>query len=73
MKVLVVEDEERIAAFVGKGLRASGFEVDIQRTGRGALDAGGANPGSAVAVGAAAATSSPGGAEATIGERPPGT
>lgn len=39
MKVLLVEDEERIATFVGKGLRADGFEVDIQRTGRGALEA----------------------------------
>jgi DNA-binding response OmpR family regulator len=39
MKVLVVEDEERIAAFVGKGLRANGFDVDVQCTGRGALDA----------------------------------
>ncbi|MFL5736574.1 MAG: response regulator transcription factor [Actinomycetota bacterium] len=39
MKVLLVEDEERIAAFVGKGLRANGFDVDVQCTGRGALSA----------------------------------
>lgn len=37
MKVLVVEDEDRIAAFLAKGLRASGLEVDCVATGTGAL------------------------------------
>ena len=33
MKLLLVEDEERIASFVGKGLRAHGYTVEWARTG----------------------------------------
>lgn len=36
-RILVVEDEERIAAFLEKGLRAQGFAVDWVTTGREAL------------------------------------
>jgi len=32
-KILIVEDEERIAGFVGKGLRAAGYAVEIVGTG----------------------------------------
>lgn len=35
--VLIAEDEERIASFVAKGLRAAGFRVDIVGDGREAL------------------------------------
>ncbi len=37
MRLLVVEDEERIAAFLLKGLRAHGYAVDWVKTGREAL------------------------------------
>lgn len=37
MRVLVVEDEERIAAFLVKGLRAGGHDVEAVGTGHGAL------------------------------------
>ena len=37
MKLLVVEDEERVASFVMKGLRAHGYGVEWVRTGRDAL------------------------------------
>jgi DNA-binding response OmpR family regulator len=33
VKLLLVEDEERIASFVGKGLRAHGYTVEWARTG----------------------------------------
>lgn len=33
MRILVVEDEARIASFIVKGLRARGYEVDTTRTG----------------------------------------
>ena len=33
MKILVVEDEPKTAAFLAKGLREAGFEVDVARTG----------------------------------------
>lgn len=36
-RLLVVEDNERIAQFVERGLRAAGYEVDVVREGRGAL------------------------------------
>ncbi|MBM6401344.1 response regulator transcription factor [Phycicoccus sonneratiae] len=36
-RILVVEDEERIAAFVAKGLRAAGMQPTTVRTGRDAL------------------------------------
>lgn len=32
-RILIVEDEERIAGFVGKGLRAAGYAVEIVGTG----------------------------------------
>ena len=35
--VLIVEDEERIAAFLDKGLRANGFTTVVAATGEGAL------------------------------------
>jgi DNA-binding response OmpR family regulator len=37
VKLLVVEDEERVASFLMKGLRAHGYGVDWARTGRDAL------------------------------------
>ena len=38
MRVLVVEDEERIAEFIRKGLTEHGYAVDIARDGEEALD-----------------------------------
>jgi DNA-binding response OmpR family regulator len=38
MNVLVVEDEERVAAFLGKGLRAHGYAVEWVQNGKEALD-----------------------------------
>jgi DNA-binding response OmpR family regulator len=38
MRLLVVEDERRIAAFLMKGLRAHGYEVDVAETGADALE-----------------------------------
>ncbi len=38
MRLLLVEDDEKIAAFVEKGLKSSGFAVDIARTGVEGLD-----------------------------------
>jgi DNA-binding response OmpR family regulator len=35
--LLVVEDEERVASFLGKGLRAHGYAVEWVQTGQGAL------------------------------------
>jgi DNA-binding response OmpR family regulator len=40
VKLLVVEDEERIASFVAKGLRAHGYAVEWARTGQEALQLG---------------------------------
>ena len=40
MKLLIVEDEERIAAFLAKGLRAHGYEIEWASTGRDALRLG---------------------------------
>ena len=37
MKLLVVEDEERVASFLAKGLRANGYGVEWVSTGRDAL------------------------------------
>lgn len=37
MKLLIVEDEERIASFLSKGLRAQGYDVTWVRNGRAAL------------------------------------
>ena len=37
MKLLAVEDEPRIAAFLAKGLRALGYEVGWASTGQQAL------------------------------------
>jgi DNA-binding response OmpR family regulator len=36
-RILIAEDEERISAFVGRGLRAAGFAVTIASDGRDAL------------------------------------
>lgn len=38
MHVLLVEDDERIVEFVGRGLRAEGYHVEVARNGRDALD-----------------------------------
>jgi DNA-binding response OmpR family regulator len=40
MKILVVEDEERIASFLHKGLTAHGYTVDWARTGQDGLQQG---------------------------------
>ncbi len=37
MKLLIVEDEERIASFLSKGLRAHGYDITWVRNGRAAL------------------------------------
>jgi DNA-binding response OmpR family regulator len=37
VKLLVVEDEERVASFLGKGLRAHGYTVEWVQTGQDAL------------------------------------
>lgn len=37
MKLLVVEDEERVASFLGKGLRAHGYAVEWARNGQDGL------------------------------------
>ena len=37
MRVLIVEDDERIVEFLRRGLKAEGFEVDTARDGRSAL------------------------------------
>jgi DNA-binding response OmpR family regulator len=41
MKVLIVEDERRIAAFLAKGLRRQGYDVDCAYTGSEALELAG--------------------------------
>ena len=41
MRVLIVEDERRIAAFLAKGLRRQGYEVDCVYTGSDALELAG--------------------------------
>ena len=38
MKLLVVEDEARVASFLDKGLRANGYDVEWARNGQEALD-----------------------------------
>jgi two-component system OmpR family response regulator len=38
MRLLLVEDDEKIAGFVEKGLKSSGFAVDVARTGPDGLD-----------------------------------
>ena len=38
MRLLLVEDDEKIAGFVEKGLKASGFAVDVASTGTDGLD-----------------------------------
>jgi DNA-binding response OmpR family regulator len=38
-RILIVEDEERIASFIDMGLRAAGFETELAATGRAALSA----------------------------------
>ncbi|GAB4038948.1 response regulator [Spirosoma gilvum] len=37
MKVLLVEDEERLASFIRKGISAEGYEVDVAHDGRAGL------------------------------------
>ncbi len=39
MKILLIEDEPRIAAFVRRGLTAEGFVVDVAENGRDGLQA----------------------------------
>jgi two-component system copper resistance phosphate regulon response regulator CusR len=38
MRILVVEDEKRIADFLGRGLESAGFAVDIAADGQSAID-----------------------------------
>lgn len=38
MRVLVVEDEERVASFLAKGLEGAGYVTEVAATGRAALD-----------------------------------
>jgi two-component system copper resistance phosphate regulon response regulator CusR len=44
MRILVVEDEEKTAAFLAKGLREAGFNVDVASDGEAGLDAAGSSP-----------------------------
>lgn len=37
MRLLLVEDEERVASFIAKGLAGAGFVTDVARTGKDAL------------------------------------
>jgi DNA-binding response OmpR family regulator len=39
MRVIVVEDEERVASFIAKGLEGAGYVTEVATTGRAALDA----------------------------------
>jgi two-component system, OmpR family, response regulator len=39
MRVIVVEDEERVASFIARGLEGAGYVTEITTTGRAALDA----------------------------------
>ncbi len=39
MRVVVVEDEERVASFIAKGLEGAGYVTEVAATGRAALDA----------------------------------
>src|SRR5438067_11922847 len=38
MRILVIEDEKKTAAFLAKGLREAGFAVDLARDGETGLD-----------------------------------
>lgn len=38
MRILVVEDEEKVAAFIRRGLEQSSYSVDVAGSGEGALD-----------------------------------
>jgi DNA-binding response OmpR family regulator len=38
MRILVVEDEEKVAAFIQRGLEQSAYAVDVAHTGEEALD-----------------------------------
>lgn len=49
MRLLVVEDEPRIASFLAKGLRARGYAVEQASTGREALQRG-IEPGLALVI-----------------------
>ena len=40
MKILIVEDEERIASFLAKGLAAQGYAVECANTGQEGLRLG---------------------------------
>lgn len=40
MKLLIVEDDKKIATFIGKGMREAGFSVDICHDGQRGLDYG---------------------------------
>jgi DNA-binding response OmpR family regulator len=39
MRVIVVEDEERVASFIARGLEGAGYVTEVATTGRAALDA----------------------------------
>jgi two-component system copper resistance phosphate regulon response regulator CusR len=43
MRILVLEDEKKTAAFLGKGLREAGFEVDVAHDGESGLERARAN------------------------------
>lgn len=43
MRLLLVEDEERVASFIAKGLEGAGYVTEIARTGKDALDSVGAS------------------------------
>ncbi len=43
MRILVIEDEKKTAAFLAKGLREAGFEVDVAHDGKSGLERARAN------------------------------
>jgi two-component system copper resistance phosphate regulon response regulator CusR len=40
MRILVIEDEKKTAAFLAKGFREAGFDVDVAPDGETGLEAG---------------------------------
>lgn len=50
MRILVVEDDEKIASFVTKGLKAAGFAVDVAQDGMDGLHLGTTEPYDAMVV-----------------------
>ena len=50
MRILVVEDEVKMAALLRRGLQEEGYAVDVARTGAEAVWAGSENPYDAIVI-----------------------